>query len=129
MTLRIKLFLIKMEKMSYRFFQTGADVAVVSPKKTTLFFNGDYAIDKIIEKFDDFDILMIEGLKRLKFPRIGVFRNKIDEEYLNVVKAIAIDNSIDIKDYKISKNIDILDLNSVDEVIEWIYKNAKILKD
>jgi len=48
---------------------------------------------------------------------------------LNVVKAIAIDNSVDIKDYKIPKNIDILDLNSVDEVIEWIYKNAKVLKD
>ena len=39
--------------------------------------------------------------------------------------ALAVDETIDIKKYEIPKNVNILDLNNTDEVIEWIFKNAK----
>ena len=115
-------------KDSYKFSATGANVAVVSPKKTTLFLKEESSIDKIIKLFGDFDILLVEGLKTYPLPRIAVFRGEIDESYFEYSKALAIDESIDINKYKIPSHIEILDLNSPKMIIEWIYKNAKVVK-
>ena len=42
-------------KDSFKFSQTGADVAVVSPNKTTIFKKDSSTIDELISIFDDFD--------------------------------------------------------------------------
>ena len=99
-------------KDSYKFSATGADVAVISPKKTTLFVKKEKPLQKIIDFFDDFDLLLVEGLKTYPLPRIAIFRNDIDESYFDYSQAIAIDDSIDLKKYNIPTHIDILDLNS-----------------
>jgi molybdopterin-guanine dinucleotide biosynthesis protein B len=41
------------------------------------------------------------------------------------MNALAIDNSINVNNYDLPKNVDLLDLNSPDEIIAWILKNAK----
>ena len=110
-------------KDSFKFSQTGADVAVVSPNKTTIFKKGTSTIDELISIFDDFDYLLVEGLKTLELPRISIFRNNLDESYFNVSDALAIDDSID--ENSIPKNLDILNLNSPEDIINWIDKNAK----
>lgn len=110
-------------KDSFKFSQTGADVAVVSPNKTTLFKKSTTTIEDLIELFKDFDYLLVEGLKTLELPRISIFRNKLDESYFSVTNAIASDETIDnneIPDY-----IEKLDLNNPEELILWIDKNAK----
>jgi molybdopterin-guanine dinucleotide biosynthesis protein B len=112
-------------KDSYKFSQTGAEVVVTSPTRTTYFSQRQKELKVIIEMFSHFDILLVEGLKTLPLPRIAIFRNKIDESYLTCSEAIAIDGSIDINDYTIPQNIDILDLNNTSEIINWIEKNAK----
>jgi len=112
-------------KDSYKFSQTGAEVVVTSPTRTTYFSQRQKELKVIIEMFSHFDILLVEGLKTLPLPRIAIFRNKIDESYLICSEAIAIDGSIDINDYTIPQNIDILDLNNTSEIINWIEKNAK----
>ena len=114
-------------KDSYKFSATGADVAVISPKKTTIFVKKEKPLQKIIDFFDDFELLLVEGLKTYPLPRIAIFRNKIDESYFNYSQAIAIDHTIDIKNYNIPKNIDVLDLNNPQMIIKWIDKNAKIV--
>ena len=115
-------------KDSYKFSATGASVAVVSPKKTTLFLKEESTIDRIIELFGDFDILLVEGLKNYPLPRVAIFRNQIDESYFEYANALAIDESINIDEYKIPPHIEILDLNTPEAIIEWIYKNAKVVK-
>lgn len=110
-------------KDSFKFSQTGADVAVVSPNKTTLFKKSTSDIDDMIRLFHDFDYLLVEGLKTLELPRISIFRNKLDDSYFSVTNAIACDETIN-KD-EIPKHIDKLDLNNPEEVILWIDKNAK----
>lgn len=110
-------------KDSFKFFQTGADVAVVSPNKTTYFKKSTSSIDDLIELFKDFDYLLVEGLKTLELPRISIFRDRLDESYFEVTNAIACDETINKND--IPKNIEILDLNNPDEIIIWIDKNAK----
>ena len=110
-------------KDSFKFFQTGAEVVVTSPTRTTYFSHRKKDIEDIIKMVDDFEIMLVEGLKTLPLPRIGVFRNSIDKSYFDYIEAAAIDKSIN-KD-EIPKNIDILDLNNIEEIIEWIFKNAK----
>ena len=110
-------------KDSYKFSQTGADVAVVSPNKTTLFKKSTTTIEDLIDLFKDFDYLLVEGLKTLELPRISIFRNRLDENYFSVTNAIASDETIDNND--IPDYIEKLDLNNPEELIVWIDKNAK----
>ena len=110
-------------KDSYKFFQTGADVAVVSPNRATYFFQETHTIEQIVQNFNEFDFLLVEGLKYLPLPRIGVFRNKLDESYFKYIKAVAINESIDKN--LVPKDIEILDLNNPSQIANWIKLNAK----
>lgn len=110
-------------KDSWKFTQTGADVAVVSPNKTTYFKQQTSQIDDIIKVFDQFDYLLVEGLKTLPLPRIAIFRDNLDSDYFEVSDAIATDDTIEAS--TIPNNSCHLDLNNVDDIIQWIDKNGR----
>ena len=112
-------------KDSYKFSDTGAEVIVTSPNRTTYFSQRQSELDDMIRLFDTFDILLVEGLKNLPLPRISVFRNTIDKEYIPYMNALATDYSINTQNYDIPDNIDQLDLNDTEQIISWILKNAK----
>jgi molybdopterin-guanine dinucleotide biosynthesis protein B len=112
-------------KDSYKFSDTGAEVIVTSPRRTTYFSKKNKDIDEMIRLFDKFDILLVEGLKNLPLPRISVFRGELDEDYFPYMNALAIDETVDITKYNMPKGVDILDLNNPKDVISWILKNAK----
>ena len=112
-------------KDSYKFSDTGAEVIVTSPNRTTYFSQRRSDLDDMIRLFDHFDVLLVEGLKNLPLPRISVFRDVIDEEYFPYMNALAIDDSIDLSKYQVPQSVDMLDLNNANEVIEWILKNGK----
>ena len=112
-------------KDSFKFYQTGAEVAVVSPNRTTYFSHKSQTLDEMIENFGEFDFLLVEGLKTLPLPRIAIFRNRVDEAYFDCSDAMAVDDTIDPKKENIPGSIDILDLNDPEAVIEWIKQHAK----
>ncbi|MCW8837557.1 MAG: molybdopterin-guanine dinucleotide biosynthesis protein B [Thiovulaceae bacterium] len=112
-------------KDSYKFSDTGAEVIVTSPTRTTYFSQRQKDLDEMIRLFDKFDILLVEGLKNLPLPRISIFRNSLDEDYFPYMDALAIDESIDLDKYELPDDIDVLDLNNPDDIISWILKNAK----
>ena len=112
-------------KDSDKFSKTGAEVVVTSPTRTTYFSKREKTLNDIVAMINDFDILLVEGLKTLPLPRIAIFRNNIDESYFSCSEAIAVDNTIDTTQYEIPKNIDILDLNNITQIIEWINNNSK----
>lgn len=112
-------------KDSWKFAQTGAEVVVTSPTRTTLFSKREKNIDEIITMLGDFDILLVEGLKTLPLPRLSVFRDKLDESYFAVSNALAIDDSIDVSDYEIPQHLTVLNLNDTPAIVDWILKNAK----
>ena len=107
-------------KDSHKFSQTGAEVVITSPTRTTYFSQREKTLDEIVSMIHTFDILLVEGLKTLPLPRIAIFRNNIDESYFECSEAIAIDESIDLAEYVIPEHIDILDLNNTTQIIEWI---------
>lgn len=112
-------------KDSYKFSDTGAEVVVTSPTRTTLFSQRHKELDEIMAMFGDFDIVLVEGLKNLPLPRISVFRNQLDPDYFPYMNALAIDETIDPGGYDLPQDVAILDLNDPDMVIEWILKHAK----
>ena len=115
-------------KDSWKFSQTGAEVVVTSPTRTTLFSKRHQSIEGIIDLLGEFDYLLVEGLKTLPLPRLAVFRNKLDESYFDCSDAFAIDDSVDVSAYDIPSSIDILDLNNPEQIVAWIEKNAKKVK-
>jgi molybdopterin-guanine dinucleotide biosynthesis protein B len=109
-------------KDSDKFFKSGADVFVVSPTRTTLFSHKNSEIEQLIKMRGDFDYLLVEGLKTLPLPRIAIFRNSVDEKYFSYIEAVAIDDTIDKN--SIPEGVEILDLNSPDQILQWIDKNG-----
>lgn len=107
-------------KDSAKFSATGADVAVLSPKRTSVFIKQEINWDlaEILDVFKDFDYLLIEGFKHLKIPRISVMRDEIDDEYISFSDAFA--TNVDDERLKVK-----FDLDDVDSIISWINNNAK----
>jgi len=112
-------------KDSYKFFQTGAEVVITSPTRTTYFSQREKTLDDIVSIVHDFDILLVEGLKTLPLPRIAIFRNTMDESYFTCSEAIATDESVVLSNYTIPEHITLLDLNNTEQIIEWINTHAK----
>jgi molybdopterin-guanine dinucleotide biosynthesis protein B len=102
------------------FFKTGADVVVTSSKRTTFFSHQRNNFKQILNMIDS-DFVFVEGLKYLELPRICVVRDQIDNSYFDYSKAVAIKN---IDKNLIPKELDILELDNIDSIIAWIYKNA-----
>ncbi len=105
-------------KDSHKFTQTGSDVVVVSPTRTTLFKQETSSIKTIAELFGDFDYMLVEGLKTIPLPRIAIFRNELDPKYFDISDAIATDGSINKVD--IPQNSIHLDMNNHQALIDWI---------
>jgi molybdopterin-guanine dinucleotide biosynthesis adapter protein len=116
-------------KDSWKFTQTGAEVVVTSPEKTTFLSQKSKSIEEIIAMLGKFDILLVEGLKTLPLPRISVFRNKLDESYFKVSNALAIDDSINLSEYKIPPHLEILDLNNTEQIVDWLLENAMKIEE
>ncbi|PAF43954.1 molybdopterin-guanine dinucleotide biosynthesis protein B [Helicobacter sp. 11S02596-1] len=111
-------------KDSHRFFQSGADVSVFSPSKTTMMFHQTKSMAWLCEVFCDKDYIFIEGLKELPFPRICVARGAIDEAYIPFSDAFALDKSV-WNASVLSSHIAVLDLNDPQNVLAWIDKFGK----
>ncbi len=112
-------------KDSYKFSDTGAEVIVTSPTRTTYFSQRQKELDDMIKLFDKFDILLVEGLKSLPLPRIAVFRDSLDADYFPYMDALATDLAVDYEKNNIPKDVSILNLNKPEDVISWILKNSK----
>ncbi len=112
-------------KDSYKFSDTGAEVIVTSPTRTTYFSQRHKELEELIALFGDFDVLLVEGLKNLPLPRISIFRNRLDEEYFPFMDALATDESVQLSDYTLPEHVPVLNLNDETQVIEWIFQYAK----
>jgi molybdopterin-guanine dinucleotide biosynthesis protein B len=134
-------------KDSYRYSRLGADVAVVSPTRTSVFlkrglFGGaervgseahfekreDFSnlnnsnlnrdLEELISHFGDFDYLLIEGLKFIPLPKIVIFRDEIKADFLPFASAVVSNLNYDF-------GVPAFGLEDVSGVIEWINNNAK----
>ncbi len=110
-------------KDSYKFSQTGSEVAVVSPNRTTLFKKETSTIEQMVDMFSSFDFLLVEGLKTLPLPRICIQRDSLNYDYFEVSDCIACNNTIDKN--TIPEDMNILDLDNLEEIVKWIKQNGQ----
>lgn len=110
-------------KDSYKFSSAGADVAVLSPEKSSFFLQRELELEEAIERLKPFDYLFVEGLKHLLLPRIGVFRERIEEEYLPHISAAALGSGVDGS--RIGRDIAKLELENIDAIIAWIEQEGR----
>lgn len=105
-------------KDSYKFFKTGADVAIVSPNQTTLRFQESLQNDEIMYFMNrkPLDYLFIEGFKSMPYKKICVVRDKFEEE--QIINADAIATIKDLENTFANKTI--LNLNNYNEILNWI---------
>jgi molybdopterin-guanine dinucleotide biosynthesis protein B len=123
-------------KDSYKFFESGADVIVSSSKKVTHFSHKRENFNSLLSKCKNSDFIFVEGLKYLQLPRIGVFRNTYENSYTPYLDSVAISNinndelkkQLSNSNHYNNKNIDILDLDNIEQIISWIYNNSKPYK-
>lgn len=108
-------------KDSYKFSSLGVDVVVTSPTRTTYFNKSQKDLNDIVKMIDNFDILIVEGLKTLPLPRISIFRDNIEESYLKFSNAIATNK------LKYSGELKHFDINDDLNISKWILENAKKL--
>ena len=63
-------------KDSWRFTRAGADVTVVtSDKKAAIMENRHVPLETLLERITDVDLVLTEGYKQGKWPRIAIQRN------------------------------------------------------
>ena len=101
-------------KVAKKFINDGLKVVIVKHESKS--------IEDVVKMAGEFDLLLVEGLKTLPLPRISVFKDEINEDYLSFSNAIASYK----KDYVIDKPN--FDLDDTQAICEWILKNAKVLK-
>ena len=108
-------------KDTYRHFHSGADAVLISsPKKMALIKRDERqpGLDELVEHFyQDMDIVITEGFKRLGKPKIEVFRSEIHAEPL----CTAADNRIALaSDTPIEVDCPRFDINDVEAIADFI---------
>lgn len=106
-------------KDSYKFFESGADVAVISPAQTTIRLHkglhNDIVAD-LLNHCEPLDYIFIEGFKTMPYRRICVIRDGFVEYDLDNANAIATINPSN----PAFQGKTILDLNNHGAILEWI---------
>lgn len=72
----------KKGKDSYRIFESGADVAIISDEKLALIKRVESDdVDQCLKLLGDYDLILTEGYSKLNFPKIALDNGK----YSNVI--------------------------------------------
>lgn len=105
-------------KDSRRFYESGAETFIFSDKKSAYFSHSPKSMDEMIKTVGDFDYLFLEGLRGFELPRIYVARDEFDSSYLEFCDCVA-------SDKEVVCDKEVLDLNNISKILEWIDKNGK----
>tara|TARA_B100000287_G_C20652052_1_gene787252 strand:- start:522 stop:1034 length:513 start_codon:yes stop_codon:yes gene_type:complete len=113
-------------KDSYELRKSGAKEVLVSSKNRWALIYENYEekesiLSELIEKInpDKVDIIIVEGFKNEKFPKIEIYRKGISKtklhEHDNNIIGVATDNPSSL-----STKINVLNLNNPDQISEFI---------
>lgn len=128
----VKKFEIDKEgKDSYRFTKAGADTMIIaSAQKLALVqsLKEEESIEDVIKRFEDMDLIIVEGFKSNNYPQIEVHRKKISSKLLLSDSKFDASNIIAVATDETLENINLpqLHLNNVEVVADFI--EEKVIK-
>lgn len=119
-------------KDTYRLKQAGADAVLISsPQKIAMVKDvaEELPLDKLANKFSDFDLVLTEGYKKFPIPKIEVFREAAGDEPLcktGELLLLATDKKLDIK----AEQFDIEDVKAIADFLETnhLKKPSKVIR-
>ncbi|MBU3584749.1 molybdopterin-guanine dinucleotide biosynthesis protein B [Polynucleobacter sp. AM-26B4] len=128
-------------KDSYRHREAGAsEVLMVSDQRWVLMHelrqSAEPTMEEQLSKLSPCDLVIVEGFKDAKIPKIELWRHEHDECVANSVKAnqdnfiqaIAYPGGIDaINKPDLTRDIPVLDLNNIEEVAQQVLSIAGVL--
>lgn len=110
-------------KDSWRFAQAGSDIVIVSSPDKLAFIrrlDHDPNIEEILYLIgSDFDLVLVEGFRKGKVPKIELYRKELGEDLLcpiKILSAIVTDEALDI-------NVPQLPLGDTQAIADFIEKN------
>lgn len=108
-------------KDSYRFSKAGADIVAISgPNKAAIFHHTEteYTLDEILSQIDGVDLILTEGYKKEKYPKIEILDSGIavspQKELIAVVGR-------PLKDYLVPA----FSRDDIKEIADFIFKYLK----
>lgn len=121
-------------KDSYRFTKAGADNVIISSADRLAMIQilqEEKSIEETIELFGNLDIVLLEGFKKNKYPKIEVHRKSVDDNLLcknpnfnmGTFIAVASDEAVETDIAILNLNIAILNLNDVLSIADFIEYN------
>lgn len=120
----------KKGKDSYRFSSAGAENVIISSSEKLAMvqmLKKEKSIEELIVLLGAMDIIIIEGFKNNKYPKIEVHRKEIDNSLLCKNSDFNTDSFIAIaSDEQLEVKIPVLDLNNVSYIVDFI--ENKLLK-
>jgi molybdopterin-guanine dinucleotide biosynthesis protein B len=128
-------------KDSYRHREAGAsEVLMVSDQRWVLMHelrqSAEPTMEEQLSKLSPCDLVIVEGFKDAKIPKIELWRHEHDECVSNPVKAnqdnfiqaIAYPSGIDaVNKPDLTRDIPVLDLNNIEEVAQRVLSIAGVL--
>ncbi|NEU05739.1 molybdopterin-guanine dinucleotide biosynthesis protein B [Clostridium senegalense] len=118
-------------KDTYRFAQAGADNVIISSSTKLAMIQTlkeERTIEDILPLFKDVDLVIVEGFKNNKYPKIEVHRNVVDNNFLYNDLNFKKDTFIALaSDEELEVDIPVLDINNPMEVVKFI--EDKILNE
>ncbi|GAA0116433.1 molybdopterin-guanine dinucleotide biosynthesis protein B [Clostridium senegalense] len=118
-------------KDTYRFAQAGADNVIISSSTKLAMIQTlkeERTIEDILPLFKDVDLIIIEGFKNNRYPKIEVHRNVVDNNFLYNNLNFKKDTFIAVaSDEELDTDIKVLDINNPMEVVKFI--EDKILNE
>jgi molybdopterin-guanine dinucleotide biosynthesis protein MobB len=120
-------------KDSYRLRQAGADQTLIASRKRWALVvemgdeSGEADLDQVLPSLnqDKLDLILVEGFKHERFPKIEVHRPSLGHDFMfpedDSIIAIACDAALPQ-----SIHLPVLDMNKPEEIVEFIEK--KILR-
>lgn len=110
-------------------YDTGANIALISPLQTTIRYHNELNINQaidILSKEKQHDYIFIEGFRDYKIPRICTVINQINIELIREANLIAIkQNRLTLLDqYNNIIKCDIINLDDTQSILNWINENG-----
>lgn len=84
-----------------------------------------HAFKRALEAFSEYDMIFIEGLKYLPYPRLVIARNRINKAYIPYAQAFCVDRSVENVAI-LPPNMPVLDLNDTAQIAAFICEFCRI---
>jgi len=114
-------------KDSYRYSKAGAQSVSIfcDSKYSVLRYEKSAPLDKLIESFDDHDIIIVEGMKSSKLPKLEIVRSGISDYCIceqNTLIAVATDTSVRMLDCSV-RTVDLNDVKAIAETLRAYFES------